>query len=137
MINFVKDFPFYFIFISVWLYASLAVVIISLCGLLSVAVIPIMQKWFYHTLLQFLVGLAVGSLSGDGLLHLMPHVIVTPYLLQSLFSESHRPLFTKLLTLGLTCKICNPFDDWLESTSTTNHPTDYIIGKLTQKLKLW
>ena len=81
MINFVKDFPFYFIFISVWLYASLAVVIISLCGLLSVAVIPIMQKWFYHTLLQFLVGLAVGSLSGDGLLHLMPHVIVTPYLL--------------------------------------------------------
>ncbi|GFY71374.1 zinc transporter ZIP10 [Trichonephila inaurata madagascariensis] len=61
---------------TVWLYASLAVVLISLCGLISVAVIPIMQKWFYHTLLQFLVGLAVGSLSGDGLLHLMPHAIL-------------------------------------------------------------
>ncbi|GIY76716.1 zinc transporter foi [Caerostris extrusa] len=61
---------------KVWLYASLAVILISLCGLISVAVIPIMQKWFYHTLLQFLVGLAVGSLSGDGLLHLMPHAIL-------------------------------------------------------------
>ncbi|XP_055942121.1 zinc transporter ZIP10-like [Argiope bruennichi] len=61
---------------KVWLYASIAVVLISLCGLISVAVIPIMQKWFYHTLLQFLVGLAVGSLSGDGLLHLMPHAIL-------------------------------------------------------------
>lgn len=67
-----------FLVISVWLYSTAAVVIISLCGLLSVAVIPIMQKWFYHTLLQFLVGLAIGSLSGDGLLHLMPHVSILP-----------------------------------------------------------
>lgn len=63
-----------FSFSLVWMYSTLAVVAISLCGLISVAVIPIMQKWFYHTLLQFLVGLAIGSLSGDGLLHLMPHV---------------------------------------------------------------
>ncbi|GFT64832.1 zinc transporter ZIP10 [Trichonephila clavipes] len=56
-----------------WLYSIIAVIVISLCGLLSVAVIPIMQKWFYHTLIQFLIGLAIGSLTGDGLLHLMPH----------------------------------------------------------------
>ncbi|XP_054722570.1 LOW QUALITY PROTEIN: zinc transporter ZIP10-like [Uloborus diversus] len=59
-----------------WMYSCLAVIVISLCGLLSVAVIPIMQKWFYHTLLQFLVGLAIGSLSGDALLHLMPHAML-------------------------------------------------------------
>ncbi|XP_035218171.1 zinc transporter ZIP10-like [Stegodyphus dumicola] len=59
-----------------WLYSSVAVVAISLCGLFSVAVIPIMQKWFYQTLLQFLVGLAIGSLSGDALLHLMPHAML-------------------------------------------------------------
>lgn len=58
-----------------WLYSSLAILIISLCGLFSVAVIPIMQKWFYHTLLQYLVGLAIGSLSGDAMLHLMPHAL--------------------------------------------------------------
>ncbi|KAG8196490.1 hypothetical protein JTE90_012306 [Oedothorax gibbosus] len=59
-----------------WLYSCVAVLVISLCGLLSVAVIPIMQKWFYHTLLQFFVGLAVGSLSGDALLHLLPHAML-------------------------------------------------------------
>ncbi|GIY11596.1 zinc transporter ZIP10 [Caerostris darwini] len=59
-----------------WIFSTIAVVIISLCGLLSVAVVPIMQKWFYHTLIQFLIGLAVGSLTGDALLHLMPHAML-------------------------------------------------------------
>ncbi|GFT20099.1 zinc transporter ZIP10 [Nephila pilipes] len=62
--------------IDQWLYSIIAVILISLCGLLSVAVIPIMQKWFYHTLIQFLIGLAIGSLTGDGLLHLMPHAML-------------------------------------------------------------
>ncbi|XP_076366425.1 zinc transporter ZIP10-like isoform X2 [Tachypleus tridentatus] len=60
---------------SVWGYASIAVMSISLCGMLSVAVVPVMHKWFYHALLQFLVGLGVGSLSGDAFLHLLPHAI--------------------------------------------------------------
>lgn len=57
----------------VWLYATLSVVLVSLCGLFGVAVIPIMEKHFYHHILQFLVALAVGTLAGDALLHLLPH----------------------------------------------------------------
>lgn len=60
--------------VSVWLYATLSIIVISLCGLLGVAVIPVMQKSYYQQLLQFLVALAVGTLCGDALLHLLPHV---------------------------------------------------------------
>ncbi|KAL1418658.1 hypothetical protein MTO96_025695 [Rhipicephalus appendiculatus] len=60
---------------KVWMYAFLGVLGISLTGLLSVAIVPLMQKVFYHTLIQFLVGLAVGSLTGDALLHLLPHAM--------------------------------------------------------------
>nr|XP_050035391.1 zinc transporter foi-like isoform X1 [Dermacentor andersoni] len=60
---------------KVWVYAFLGVLGISLTGLLSVAIVPLMQKVFYHTLIQFLVGLAVGSLTGDALLHLLPHAM--------------------------------------------------------------
>lgn len=60
---------------KVWMYAFLGVLGISLSGLLSVAIVPLMKKVFYQTLIQFLVGLAVGSLTGDALLHLLPHAM--------------------------------------------------------------
>ncbi|XP_021373037.1 zinc transporter ZIP10-like [Mizuhopecten yessoensis] len=60
--------------ILVWGYSTIAVVVISLVGLLGVAIVPIMQKVFYNHLLLFLVALAVGALAGDALLHLLPHV---------------------------------------------------------------
>lgn len=59
---------------TVWLYSTLAVLGVSLCGLLGVAVIPFMDKHYYHHVIQFLVALAVGTLCGDALLHLLPHV---------------------------------------------------------------
>ena len=43
----------------------------------------------------------------------------------------------KFLTLGVTCKLDNPLDDWLKSGSPTNHPTGYLIRGLTRKLKIW
>ena len=49
----------------------------------------------------------------------------------------NKALFTKLITPGLTCELCNPFDDWLESISPTNHPADYIICGLTREFKIW
>ncbi|UYV84935.1 SLC39A6 [Cordylochernes scorpioides] len=58
-----------------WLYATVSISAISLSGLLAVSIIPIMQRLFYQSLLQFLVGLAIGSLSGDALLHLLPHAM--------------------------------------------------------------
>ena len=61
---------------KVWLYSTLSVILISLCGLLGVAVIPIMDKHYYHHVLQFLVALAVGTLAGDALLHLLPHAMM-------------------------------------------------------------
>lgn len=61
---------------TVWLYSTLSVIGVSLCGLLGVAVIPFMEKHFYHHILQFLVALAVGTLAGDALLHLLPHAMM-------------------------------------------------------------
>jgi ZIP Zinc transporter len=58
---------------KVWLYSFLSIFLVSLSGLLGVAVIPIMDKHYYHHVLQFLVALAVGTLAGDALLHLLPH----------------------------------------------------------------
>jgi zinc transporter ZupT len=60
--------------VSAWLYASLSVLTISLIGLLGVAMVPLVQKTCYQQLLRFLVALAVGCMSGDALLHLLPHV---------------------------------------------------------------
>ncbi|XP_073984020.1 zinc transporter foi-like isoform X2 [Rhodnius prolixus] len=65
---------------SAWIYASVSVVLISLCGVLAVAVIPVMQKAVYHGLLQFLVALAVGTLCGDALLHLLPHAMMSSHI---------------------------------------------------------
>ncbi|GJQ81409.1 hypothetical protein Trydic_g18274 [Trypoxylus dichotomus] len=59
----------------IWWYSNGVVFLISACGVLGLAVIPIMQKRFYEQLLQFLVALAVGTLAGDALLHLLPHAM--------------------------------------------------------------
>ena len=46
-------------------------------GLFAVAVIPFLSRAkFYSSLLQFLIALAIGALSGDAFLHLLPHVSI-------------------------------------------------------------
>uniref|UniRef100_A0A182K0Z9 Zinc transporter foi n=1 Tax=Anopheles christyi TaxID=43041 RepID=A0A182K0Z9_9DIPT len=62
---------------AVWIYSSVTILGVSLCGLLGVVVIPCMEKHFYHHVLQFLVALAIGTLCGDALLHLLPHAMLS------------------------------------------------------------
>jgi len=60
----------------IWLASSGAILVIALCGIFGVLIIPIMQRVFYQHLIQFLISLAVGTLVGDALLHLLPHAVI-------------------------------------------------------------
>ncbi|XP_030051102.1 zinc transporter ZIP5 isoform X2 [Microcaecilia unicolor] len=51
----------------------LAITLISIPSLLAVALVPFLSRAVLHSLLAFLVALAVGTLCGDALLHLLPH----------------------------------------------------------------
>ncbi|XP_040057314.2 zinc transporter ZIP10 isoform X1 [Gasterosteus aculeatus] len=57
----------------VWLWGFVSITIISLLSLLGVVLVPILKQSCFKFLLTFLVALAVGTLSGDALLHLLPH----------------------------------------------------------------
>ncbi|XP_039252183.2 zinc transporter ZIP6-like isoform X2 [Styela clava] len=58
---------------QVWGYGFLSVTVISLLSFLGVAIVPLISASFFQTLLSVLVAGAVGALSGDALLHLIPH----------------------------------------------------------------
>ncbi|XP_058831015.1 zinc transporter foi [Topomyia yanbarensis] len=66
------------VFSSAWLYATICVTIISVCGLTGVAMVPLAKSVAYDEILRFLVALAVGTLCGDALMHLLPHALVSP-----------------------------------------------------------
>ncbi|XP_067891765.1 zinc transporter ZIP10 isoform X2 [Heterodontus francisci] len=56
-----------------WIWGLLSITVISLLSVLGVVLVPIINQVCFKYLLTFLVALAVGTLSGDALLHLMPH----------------------------------------------------------------
>ncbi|XP_051867076.1 zinc transporter ZIP10 isoform X3 [Pristis pectinata] len=58
---------------TVWIWGLVSITIISLLSVLGVVLVPIINQVCFKYLLTFLVALAVGTLSGDALLHLMPH----------------------------------------------------------------
>ncbi|KAM7380825.1 hypothetical protein PAMP_004097 [Pampus punctatissimus] len=59
--------------VLVWVWGFVSITIISLLSLLGVVLVPILKQSCFKFLLTFLVALAVGTLSGDALLHLLPH----------------------------------------------------------------
>lgn len=58
-----------------WIYASLSILVISATGLLGVAIVPLLKTAIFSQVLHFLVAIAVGTLCGDALLHLLPHAL--------------------------------------------------------------
>uniref|UniRef100_UPI0037E99236 zinc transporter ZIP6 n=1 Tax=Semicossyphus pulcher TaxID=241346 RepID=UPI0037E99236 len=58
---------------TAWVGGFISITIISLLSLAGVVLIPLMNRVFFKFLLSFLVALAVGTLSGDAFLHLIPH----------------------------------------------------------------
>lgn len=60
--------------VTAWVGGFLSITLISLLALVGVVLIPLMNRVCFNFLLSFLVALAVGTLSGDAFLHLIPHV---------------------------------------------------------------
>ncbi|XP_008432978.1 zinc transporter ZIP6 [Poecilia reticulata] len=58
---------------TAWVGGFVSITIISALSLVGVLLIPLMSRVFFKFLLSFLVALAVGTLSGDAFLHLIPH----------------------------------------------------------------
>ena len=60
--------------LSVWGYGTLAVFIISLFAVLGGLFVPCMSEGFYDKTIQTMIALAVATLTGDAVLHLLPQV---------------------------------------------------------------
>ncbi|CAH2224227.1 zinc transporter ZIP5 [Pelobates cultripes] len=54
-------------------WGALAVTVVSAPSLLAIALVPLLKRHVFRYLLRFFVALAVGTLCGDALLHLLPH----------------------------------------------------------------
>ncbi|XP_037820130.1 zinc transporter ZIP6, partial [Lucilia sericata] len=64
---------------NAWIYASASIFILSACGLLGILLVPLMKTVAYQEILNFLVAVAVGTLSGDALMHLIPHALASQH----------------------------------------------------------
>ncbi|XP_053564074.1 zinc transporter ZIP5 isoform X2 [Bombina bombina] len=82
-------------------WGALAITLVSAPSLLAIALVPLLQRPLFRFLLRFLVALAVGTLCGDALLHLLPHA-QEAHTVSSHDKGSHsiEPLLKGLCVLG-------------------------------------
>ncbi|CAL1292709.1 unnamed protein product [Larinioides sclopetarius] len=81
--------------LKIWGYGLLFVTIISCCSLVGVIILPLLSKNVYQIVLMLFEGLAVGSLVGSSLFHLIPQ---TFKLVGQ--DEEHNYLWRSLLIFG-------------------------------------
>ena len=62
------------IFTLVYGWATLACFLVTLCSMIGIIIVPLASVKVYTGLMHLLVALAVSTLSGDALLHLIPEV---------------------------------------------------------------
>lgn len=79
---------------SVWGFAFLFVTIVSFCSLAGVGILPFFTDTSYEVLITVLQGLAVGSLVGSALFHLIPQAF------NLLSSDNHEYLWRALIIFG-------------------------------------
>ncbi|XP_078577821.1 uncharacterized protein LOC144862865 isoform X1 [Branchiostoma floridae x Branchiostoma japonicum] len=60
---------------AVWGYGILAVTVISMLAVVGIVLLPLMDQRVYQFVLCFLIALAMGTLTGDAVLHLLPHAL--------------------------------------------------------------
>lgn len=88
----------YNLLFSAWIYATVSIVIISLCGLVGIAVVPLAKSIAYEEILRFLIALAIGTLCGDALMvslaknRLLSHSITIFFINFSIYCHTHWPL---------------------------------------------
>lgn len=83
----------FYLNISAWFYASVSILIISMCGLAGVAIVPLVKSDAYQEILSFLVALAVGTLAGDALMVNYNSVFALCWILNNMFIASFATRF--------------------------------------------
>lgn len=98
-----------------WILASCSVLIISVVGAVVVLIVPFLQHDHQSNVSQLFVGLAIGTLTSDALLHLLPHVSFNLILI--LFTSSN--FYKSIQAFSIKSGAAH------HSVNVTEHETDH------------
>ena len=82
-----------------WVGAVTSMVVVGVMGLGCIMLIPALKRGqHYEQVSRFLIALAVGTLAGDALVHLLPHV--------SLAREKGQGLYVRIILFVYSFQMC-------------------------------